>query len=140
VTTGERIVAEAETWLGTPFRHGAGVRGQGADCGMFVLRVLQAIGLVPDGDPAAYAPTWFLHRNEGRFEAWLARYCDPVPMTPQPGDLACFQVGRAARAHLGIVTVWPAILHADPDSGVTVGSATSGELAHRYAGAWRVRG
>lgn len=57
MATGADIVREAETWIGTPFRHAASVKGQGVDCGLFVLRTMQALGLAPEGDPPAYPPS-----------------------------------------------------------------------------------
>ena len=32
MTNGERAVLEARTWLGTPYRHQASLKGAGADC------------------------------------------------------------------------------------------------------------
>jgi cell wall-associated NlpC family hydrolase len=46
VTTHADIVAEARTWVGTPFKHQGRLKGIGADCGGLVLRVGQALGLL----------------------------------------------------------------------------------------------
>jgi NlpC/P60 family putative phage cell wall peptidase len=137
--TGRDIVEQAKLWLGTPFRHGAGVKGQGVDCGHFVLRVLQAVGGVPpDRAPGAYPPGWYLHRGDARFQPWLAEFCVPVDV-PAPGDLVFFRVGRARLAHAGIVVAWPLILHADYDEAVRYDSAIAGELGQRLVGVWRLR-
>lgn len=140
---GPRIVAEAERWLGTPFRQGAGVRGPsgGVDCGRFVLCVFQAAGVV---DAAAIAPPtapdWFLYRDAAEYFApWLHAHGTCITDRPQPGDVAVFRVGRAVRGHLAIVTCWPAIIHAMPQDGVVRGVATAGELAGRLVETWRVR-
>lgn len=139
MVTGADIVREAETWIGTPFRHAAGVKGQGADCGLFVLRVMQTLGLVPAGDPPAYPPSWCLHRGEDRFAPWLDEHADRVA-APAPGDVATFAFGRAGRAHLAIVVQWPRVLHADTTSGVVRARATAGPLAGRVTGFYRPRG
>ena len=40
-----RIVAEALTWIGTPFHDCAGIRGVGVDCAYFPIRVINALGM-----------------------------------------------------------------------------------------------
>lgn len=43
--TREDIIAEARTWLGTPFHHQGRVRGHGVDCAGLVACVGKALGL-----------------------------------------------------------------------------------------------
>ena len=63
----ERVVAEAKTWLRTPYHHAADIKGVGVDCAMILLRVYQAVGAVPpEVDPRPYPADWFLHRDEER--------------------------------------------------------------------------
>lgn len=135
------LLAEAESWVGTPFHHMADVKGQGVDCGMLVLRVFQAVGLLPPAvDPRPYPVAWCLHRAEDRFTPILRAHCVLIDAaTPAPGDVACFRVGRAVYGHIAIALRWPLILHAAPTSSVLVGRATHGELAGRFVGAWRHR-
>lgn len=53
----ERILAEARTWLGTPFLHGASLKGKGCDCVGFVVGVWRACGYeLPDIPP--YTSDW----------------------------------------------------------------------------------
>lgn len=138
--TAQAVLAEARTWRGTPFVHAADVKRQGVDCGMLVLRVYQAVGLLPDFDPRPYPPGWWLHRTEDRFTPWLLAHAVVVDGPPQPADIACFRMARAARGHLAIVTAWPRVLHADMTDGVAETSATHGDLSGRFVEAWRVRG
>jgi cell wall-associated NlpC family hydrolase len=56
----DAIVAEANSWIGTPYHDYAGVKRTaktkgGVDCAFFPLRVMQAVGLV---DPK-YKPKWY---------------------------------------------------------------------------------
>jgi cell wall-associated NlpC family hydrolase len=44
MTLAERIVAEAETWLNTPFRHQGRLKGQGVDCVGFISEVAREAG------------------------------------------------------------------------------------------------
>lgn len=52
--TGERVVIEARTWVGTPFYHLGRERGRGVDCLGLVLGVATALGLY-DKRYVAYA-------------------------------------------------------------------------------------
>lgn len=47
------VIAEARTWLGTPFRHQAKVKGLGCDCAQLVIAAGEACGLLAI-DPAAW--------------------------------------------------------------------------------------
>jgi NlpC/P60 family putative phage cell wall peptidase len=104
------VLAEARAWIGTPYHHQADVKGAGVDCGMLLIRVFADLGLVPDFDPRPYAVDWHLHRDEERYLGFLGQYVRPVE-TPEPGDIVMFRYGRTF-SHGGIVTAWPAIVHA----------------------------
>ncbi|MGH7053678.1 MAG: hypothetical protein ACREFA_07660, partial [Stellaceae bacterium] len=41
------VVAEAESWIGTPFHHEAAVRGAGVDCLNLLAEVYCAAGFIP---------------------------------------------------------------------------------------------
>lgn len=143
MTVREAIVAEALTWLRTPWHHRACVKGAGVDCAWFLVGVFEAVGLVPHVDLGYYPPDWHLHQDRPRFLETLARYADPLAPgePPLPGDIAMFQFGRHA-AHGSIVVAWPSIIHAYRDERQVVISdvAASPALAERFAGFWRVRG
>lgn len=54
--TPEQVVAEARTWIGTPYQHQARVKGVGVDCAGLLIGVARALGLVsPDFDVNGYA-------------------------------------------------------------------------------------
>ena len=61
------VIAEARTYIRTPWHHMADIRGVGVDCAMLVRRVYIDCGLVPDFDPRPYPQDWHLHRGEERF-------------------------------------------------------------------------
>jgi cell wall-associated NlpC family hydrolase len=142
MTIREKIVAEAETWLGTPFHHAARVKGAGVDCINLLAAVYSSVGLIEPVELDYYPIDWHMHRDEPRFLAGLADYCGPLPAgeTPKPGDIAMFQYGRHA-AHGAIVINWPLVVHAWSDVGrVTMTEADRGPLGKRLAGIYRVRG
>ena len=88
-----KIVAEARSWLGTPYHHLADVKRAGVDCGMLLVRVFVDLGLVSPFDPRPYTQDWMLHRSEERYLGLLLDRARPVD-APSPGDIALFKVGR----------------------------------------------
>lgn len=137
-----KIVAEALTWIGTPYHHCADVKGAGVDCAMILVRVFHAAGLIPAIDPRPYPTDWHLHRSEERYLGWIAQYGEQVPAgeEPQPGDIVIYKVGRCF-SHAGIVLAWPEIAHAFLDEHQVVrGRYDAGRLAGKETQVWRVRG
>lgn len=98
-----KIVAEARTWIGTPYHSCADVRGVGVDCGMLILRVFVDTGLCEPFDPRPYAEDWHLHRSEEKYLGFIFDRCKEV-QAPSPGDVMVFRYGRCY-SHGGIVTI-----------------------------------
>jgi len=114
------IVAEARSWIGTPYHHAADVKGVGCDCGMLLVRVFVDLGLVAPFDPRPYAHDWHLHRGEEVYLAWLLDRGRFVA-APEPGDVMLFRYGRCF-SHGGIVTSADplTIVHAYHPAGVVL--------------------
>jgi len=108
------FVAEAKTWLGTPFRDQADVKGGGIDCAMLLVRCAVDTGLVPPLDPRPYPPQWHLHRDEERFLAIVSKLGAekpnptglPAEALAKAGDVIVYQVARCF-AHGGIIIECP---------------------------------
>lgn len=136
------IVAEARTWLKTPWRHRQRCRGAGVDCAQFLVGVFSALGYVPAVDLGYYPADWHLHNDEPRFLDVLAEYADELPegTIPLPGDVAMFRYGRHA-AHGSIVVAWPLIIHAYRNQRmVTISDAVADQsLAARLDSLWRLK-
>ena len=60
----EKIIAEARSWIGTPYHNCADVKGVGVDCGMLIVRVFVDLGLVPPFDPRPYPRDWHMHNSD----------------------------------------------------------------------------
>ncbi len=89
----EKVVAEARSWIGTPYHNCADVKGVGCDCGMLLVRVFVDVGIVEPFDPRPYSHDWHLHRGEERYlDALLSRAA--AVETPKSGDVMLFRVGR----------------------------------------------
>ncbi|WP_031335924.1 NlpC/P60 family protein [Rhodopseudomonas sp. B29] len=78
VITREVLVAEARSWIGTPYRHQASVKGVGCDCLGLVRGVWRGcIGAEPERAPA-YAPDWAEAGGEETLAAAALRHLVPV--------------------------------------------------------------
>lgn len=100
----EQIVAEARTWIGTPYAHMGNIKGKGGgvDCGMIIIEIMSATGVFEWFDPRPYGRQFHLHRDEEWYLGHLERLGTEVS-APSPGMVAIFKWGRLF-AHGGIVT------------------------------------
>lgn len=133
------IVAEAMSWMGTPFHHAARVKGAGVDCAQLLIAVYAGAGLIEAFPVPHYPSDWAVHRDEPRFLQTMLEYCRPVD-PPSPGDLALFQYGRTP-SHGGIWLPGNRLLHAWIDEGrVTISDLPGSPLEARLHGYFRWRG
>jgi NlpC/P60 family putative phage cell wall peptidase len=116
---GAALVTEARSWIGTPYRHGARVKGAGCDCATLLAECLIAGGTDREAI-GIYSGDWWMHASDERYMYGLLR--NALKMTEaiayrstvaQPGDLVLTKVaGSKLYNHGGIVTQWPMIVHA----------------------------
>ena len=136
----ETIIAEARSWLETPYRHHADVKGTngGVDCAMFLVRVFVDIGAVPAFDPRPYPTDFYMHSDEPRYLGWISQYGHQVD-EGEPGDIATFQFGRSV-SHAGIYIGDDLMIHAFQKAGKVIVSEIqrSPYLAQRFKGFWRI--
>ena len=129
------IVAEALSWIGTPFHHAARVKGAGVDCLMLLAEVYERAGVARHIEPPFYVPDWHLHQGAERYMEGLLHYARPIdgpPQGPDPlsGDIALFRFGRTF-SHGAIVVQWPRVIHAYWSIGVVWGDASLYPLKDR---------
>lgn len=105
-----RVIAEAVSWVGTPYRQMGATKGIAVDCSMLLVRAMIDAGVVEEFDPRPYPPAWFLHRDDERYIDWLATIAVEVE-TPKPGDIIAMKMGRAF-AHSGIIIDKLHLVHA----------------------------
>jgi cell wall-associated NlpC family hydrolase len=98
-----RVVAEARTWIGTPYHNCADVKGAGVDCAMLLIRVFVDCGLLAPIDPRPYPVDWHLHRDEERYLGFIAGRLVEVKR-PLAGDIVVFRYGRCY-SHGALVTI-----------------------------------
>jgi cell wall-associated NlpC family hydrolase len=129
------VVQEALTWLGTPYHHQGRIRGAGVDCGMLLLEVFEAAGVMPHHEPEPYPTDWFLHKGAEIYFDHFAQHTEPVVGTPLPGDIVLLRVGRCI-AHGAIVIAWPKVVHTHARAGVIEDDAEqTSEFKDKFAGA-----
>jgi cell wall-associated NlpC family hydrolase len=132
------VIAEALTWIGTPFRHATRIKGLGVDCANLLTA---AFASVVDVVVEPYPADWFLHSDRERLIEVIQVHAQRIDGPVALGDLATFRFGRTV-SHAGIVvSVDPLqMVHAyRPMRGVErhdigVGSG----LASRLDGYWRL--
>ena len=93
------VVAAARGWLGTPYRHQASVRGEGADCLGLVRGVWrELVGDEPEAPPA-YQPDWAEVGGEETLLAAARRWLTEVPVEAAAlGDVVLFRMALGCPA------------------------------------------
>jgi cell wall-associated NlpC family hydrolase len=87
------VIAEAYSWLKTPFSNGSRIKGAGVDCAMLIECVFIKVGLLVEEYKGRYSSQWHLHRDEERYLAWAKHLAVEIEK-PQPGDVGLWQFGR----------------------------------------------
>src|SRR5882724_8889590 len=101
MTKRDEIVAEAKTWLGTPWHHQGRIKGGGVDCVMLLAEVYEAVGIVPHIEPEYYPIDIMMHRGGEHVLGWLEMY-GVETKEPEPGDIVIYRFGYSY-SHGGII-------------------------------------
>jgi len=99
---GERIVAVARTWIGTPYVHQASVKGAGCDC----LGLLRGVWReLRGGEPQSVPPYGREARGEETLLHAFRRHLTEIPPAALgPGDVALFRMAPHGPArHCAVV-------------------------------------
>lgn len=102
---GAKVVAEARSWIGTPYLHQASVKFGGCDCLGLLRGVWRDIyGQEPEKIPA-YTPDWSEPaRQELLWERAGKHLCAKDLRDESPGDVVLFRMRQGSVAkHLGII-------------------------------------
>lgn len=93
------VVEAARGWLGTPYRHQASLKGEGADCLGLVRGVWREVMGPEPETPPPYSPDWAEVGGEERLwdalDRWFVRI---APSQATPGDLLLFRMAQGAPA------------------------------------------
>ena len=130
------IIAEARSWLGTPWHHQASVKGVGCDCIGFVRGVAERF-LGPIPMELDYAPTWHLYRAEPRMYLGFRKRCEEIhPADALPGDILLFGVGKGPAHHCAYFAP-RGLIHCYREAGRVVEHALSPEWQARVRHGFR---
>ncbi len=119
----EKVIAEARTWIGTPYHTNARVKGAGCDCATLLFMVYHACGLVPDEDTGIFSGDWWCHVSDEIYMRRVVRHAHKVAeaisyatLSAKPGNIVLTRCAESrVYNHAGIVTAWPKLIHAmDP--------------------------
>ena len=109
-------MAEAMTWLGTPYLHRQRLKGVAVDCAGLPLEVYEACGIIPHTDVGEYTAQWHLHHSEEIYLAWVEKFGRAIdPAAVGPGDFVVVRWGRTY-SHGGIVLGPREVIHAFADA------------------------
>ncbi|WP_454848757.1 NlpC/P60 family protein [Rhizobium binxianense] len=138
-TTGEKVLALAAGWIGTPYRHQGSAKGIGCDCLGLVRGVWRELYGAEPELPPPYAPDWAERSGEDRLMAAARRHFEEVPALgdAEPGDLLIFRWrADAAAKHAGILAREERFIHAYEQAAVTSSVLVPG-WRRRIAGVFR---
>lgn len=139
MTAPDAIVTAARSWIGTPYRHQASLKGVGCDC-LGLIRGIwrEQIGPEPQ-NPPPYSPDWAETQGQEALILALSRHFRPATAQALHGTLLVFRLGAGGAAkHLGIglhTPQGPALIHAYSGHGVVqsaLGPAWQRRIAARF--------
>ena len=111
------VVAVAKSWLGTPYRNNASMRGPkgGVDCAHLPAAIYLEANVLPPQKIEHYSPEWHLHRGSERYLEHVQRIGTEIPeedpRATLPGNLVLWRFGRCY-SHGAIIVSWPKVVHA----------------------------
>lgn len=91
------LMAEALSWIGTPYANCGDVKGPGGavDCAMLLTRCVIDTGLIAPFDPRPYPPQWHVHHDRELFIEFLTDRLGAHEIdAPRPGDIAVVKFHR----------------------------------------------
>ena len=137
---GERVVALARGWIGTPYAHQASCKGAGADCLGLLRGVWRELRGAEPEKPGAYTPDWSETDGVERLLPAARRHMVEVEVA-RVGDVLLFRLGRNVVKHVAILSDdtlgAEKIIHAYSGRGV-VESPLTPAWARRVAGRFRI--
>lgn len=136
---GQKIVALAEGWIGTPYRHQGALKGVGCDCIGLIRGIWRELYCEESEAVPAYATDWAERSGEDRLvDAALRLFGPAVQMgEAEPGDLLLFRWRpECAAKHAGVLAGPQHFIHAYEQSAVTR-SVLVPSWRRRIAGVYR---
>ncbi|WP_445501821.1 NlpC/P60 family protein [Microvirga sp. G4-2] len=114
-----RVIAEARSWIGTPYRHQASLKGMGCDCLGLLRGVWRGVlGIEPELPPP-YSPDW-AEAGADTLVAAARRHLVAIDVAAfEPGDVLLFRWRDTLPAkHCAIATSTETMIHAHDGASV----------------------
>jgi cell wall-associated NlpC family hydrolase len=113
------IVAEAKSWLGTPYLLNGKIKGAGCDCATLILMVMSNCKLFTADNLGIYRPDWWQHKEEEVYLFYVMRHAKKILETTcrtstkvDPGNIILGKVANSKIYNHGcIVTSYPYAIH-----------------------------
>lgn len=132
--TRDQFVAEARTWLGTPYQHQGRLKGVAVDCIGLLVCVAQTLGL-SEADMRDYG-----RRPDGRLRPLLEAHLERVPvLEADAADVVLFSFA-AVPVHVGILTAPDHLIHAYLPNRKVVESRLDDAMRSHIASAYHIPG
>jgi NlpC/P60 family putative phage cell wall peptidase len=138
VVSRAEIIAEARSWIGTPYAHQASVKGIGCDCLGLVRGVWRAVYGEEPEQPPPYSRDWAeAHGRETLAEAAGRHMIAVATDKIRPGDVLLFAMKENSPAkHCAILTAPGRMLHsieAHPVAEVSLWTGSGSRQRLRFA-------
>lgn len=103
----KKLIDEAMSWIGTPYKYAGSEKGKGTDCSGMILKIFEDVAETK------------IPRNSGK----QAEFCVKLKKKEvRPGDLVFFATGRdpSVISHVGIMIDDISFVHASTKKGVII--------------------
>ena len=128
--TQDLIVAEALSWVRTPYHKHACIKGAGVDCAQLLVGVFEGTGLAPNVPvPHGYST---VVPNGSEYVDTILLYCDEIAESEAGrGDIVLYRTSHGWM-HAGIIIEWPGhVVHAVEKRGVVSSHGTEDFLRRK---------
>ncbi|CAJ7799686.1 NlpC/P60 family phage cell wall peptidase [Burkholderia pseudomallei] len=132
--TREQFVAEARSWLGTPYQHQGRLKGVGVDCIGLLACIAHALDL-SDADFTDYE-----RRPDGRLRPVLEQHLRRVPLDEADAADVLLFAWASTPIHIAIMTDATHVLHAYIPNRKVVESRLDESMRSRVVAAYHVPG
>ena len=131
------VIAEARSWIGTPYRHQASLKGVGCDCLGLLRGVWRGVMGAEPELPPPYSPDWAEAGADTLVAAARKHLIEIDPADITAGDVLLFRWrAHLPAAHCAILTEADRILHAHDGAAVSEVAFTRWwrrHLSHAFA-------
>ncbi|HHL42116.1 MAG TPA: peptidase P60, partial [Hellea balneolensis] len=113
-TLRDEVIAEALSWVGTPYQHQMSIKKHGCDCLGLVRGIWRTLyGVEPETVPP-YTPSWAEPGDDEILKSACERLMEPLALGDvKPGDVLLFRMRPGCPAkHMAILVAPNIIVHA----------------------------